>query len=123
MMYQRIAILGLVISAGAVAVIKIALGIIGKQSFYEHITVFYILLGSTLAMNLSFVPHYCLFARKEDKAMVYTTIAGAACSLTLNALLIGTFGLQGAAVATCTSFILIWALKTLYLNKIEHTIR
>jgi O-antigen/teichoic acid export membrane protein len=118
-MYQRILLIGVTVSAVATIFIKIALVYIGKESFYEHINVFYILLISNIAMNLSFVSHYCLYAMRRDTALVFTTLAGTVLSIILNFYLIDLFGIEGAAIATCSSFLLIWVFKSFYVHHAE----
>jgi O-antigen/teichoic acid export membrane protein len=116
-MYQRVAIIAICLSVLAILFIRIILIFIGKESFHEEISVFYILLLANLAMNLSFIPHYCLYAMRKDSALLYTTLAGSATSVCLNLVLIKPFGIQGAALSTCAGFTLIWILKSLYINK------
>lgn len=118
-MYQRILLIGVTVSAFATLFIKVALVYIGKESFYEDINVFYILLISNVAMNLSFVSHYCLYAMRQDTALVFTTLAGTILSIILNFYLIDLFGIEGAAIATCTSFLLIWVFKSFYVHHAE----
>jgi O-antigen/teichoic acid export membrane protein len=60
-MYQRIILIGATIAVGSIIFMKFALVFIGKESFYNDISVFYILLVSNIAMNLSFIAHYCIY--------------------------------------------------------------
>ncbi len=116
-MYQRVIFIGLTVFVVAILFIKMALVFIGKESFYSEIHVFYILLLANLAMNLSFVPHYCLFAMRNDKTLLVTTVTGTICCIVLNLFLIDIFGVEGAAVSTGLSFCLVWILKSIYASK------
>lgn len=113
-MTERVILIGFVLSIFAILFVQLSLAYIGKESFYQEIHVFYILLLSNLVMNLSFIPHYCLYAMKRDRILFYTTIIGSIASIIMNYALIPRFGIKGAALATFTSFVLIWVLKSFH---------
>ena len=78
-----------------------------KIEFIENINVLWILLGGILILNISFVPHYTLFVKHRDMAIRNITIIGAGLNVVLNIILIPSYGLVGAGVATACSFFLI----------------
>lgn len=118
-MYIRVLVISVGVGLGAFVFLKFALVYIGKESFSNHMEIFYILLVSNLAMNLSFITHYCMYAMRKDVALVITTVLAAAACLLLNYLLVPYYGIAGAATATCSSFSIAWVLKALYVWQAE----
>jgi O-antigen/teichoic acid export membrane protein len=117
-MYARVITLGILISLVEIILIHFMLEVLGKNSFKSEINTFYILLLGNIFMNLSFIPHYCLYAVKKDVIILYSTISGSLLNIVLNFVLIPHLGILGAAIATCLSFFTVWLWKALYLKKI-----
>jgi O-antigen/teichoic acid export membrane protein len=116
-MYNRIAILGISISLVEVILIQFMLDFLDKSSFRNELWTFYVLLGGNILMNLSFVPHYCLYALRKDMVILYSTVFGSLLNIVLNLVLIPAYGILGAAIATLASLFFVWLWKALYLKK------
>jgi len=84
---------------------------LGKQEFIKNLDILWILLGATFVLNLSFVPHYILFVKHKDIVIRNVTLFAAGLNIVLNIILIPTYGLIGAGVATLNSFIFILIIK------------
>ena len=115
-MYLRVFGLGVCLALGEVLLIEFLLQWLGKKSFEQEISTFYILLLSNIIMNLSFVPHYCLYALKKDMQLLYTTIIGAVINILLNSILIPKIGISGAAISALCSFLAVWLSKAFALK-------
>lgn len=72
------------------------------------------LLIGTIFSGLSGVIATVFFAIKKTKILMISTISGAIINLILNFLLVGVIGVQGAAIATMISFIIVWFVR--YIN-------
>ncbi|CAN7182269.1 oligosaccharide flippase family protein [Rossellomorea sp. LjRoot5] len=93
------------------------LNIIGKREFKDYVHVFYILLGSSFLLNLSYIPHYILYAYGLDKKIIKSVAIAVVISLVLSLFLIPTYGLVGAATSLLATNFSILLLKMLYLTK------
>ena len=93
--------------------------IINKVEFLENIEVFYTMLIANIFLNLSFVPHYILYAAQRDKIIAYSTAIASLVNIFLNILLIKKLGILGAAISTLVSFIIIAAIKGFWGVKLE----
>lgn len=109
--FWEVLIYSIIMIIGIVLFIYPILDYLGKQEFIKNLSVLWILLASTLVLNLSFVPHYILFVKKMDIVIRNITIFGAVINIGLNILLIPIYGLIGASIATLSSFILIFINK------------
>lgn len=116
-MYLRIAILGITLTVFEVLFIHLLLQWLGKEVFRAEITAFYILLISNLVMNLSFIPHYCLYALKKDKVLLVTTLLGAIFNIVFNVILVPKIGISGAAISALVGFLIVWLSKSWFLSK------
>lgn len=116
-MYLRVLFLGLCIGILEIMFINPLLQFLNKKSFENEVNILYILIFGNIAMNLSFIPHYCLYAFRKDSILLVTTVFGAFLSALLNLILIPIFGLSGAALATFISFSVVFLLKAFYLRK------
>lgn len=88
-----------------------------KDSYYTELSVYFILVLSNIALNLSFIPHYLLYAKGKDKIIFYTTFIAALFNIILNYIGIKLFGILGAGYATLVSYLLIMLLKMFYNKK------
>lgn len=111
LIYSTITIMGIVLFIYPV------LEYLDKAKFVENLSILWILLAATLVLNLSFVPHYILFVKHKDILIRNITLIGAGLNIVLNVFMIQNYGLNGAAVATATSFGVILLIKYI------HTIR
>jgi O-antigen/teichoic acid export membrane protein len=72
---------------------------------------FWLLLAAMGMMTISLVPHQALYARRQDRAIIVSTLSAFAVAMAANALLVPRMGLAGAATAT------LCAMSTLALSK------
>jgi O-antigen/teichoic acid export membrane protein len=93
------------------------LGFLGKIEFYAHLPVYYILILANTILNISYVPHYILYAKDADRLIVWSTLTGSLLNITGNILVIPRYGLIGASLSILVSYLVIWALKEYYAQK------
>ena len=98
--------------------LPIVLITIHKQEYLKDFYVFFLLALGNFFLNLSFLYHYIIYAYKKDWWIFYATIFGAIINILLNYLLIPSYGIGGASVATFVSFMLILLVKWRYAKKI-----
>ncbi len=91
----------------------IILKVFDKRDIVEHIYVFYILLGGVFFLIISNVFHYDLYIKNRDKEILWISLAGMFLNVVLNFLLIPKYDIFGAALATLSSFLLIFIFKLL----------
>lgn len=84
---------------------------IDKPNFNNNIEVLLFLLIANIILNISFVPHYILYAAQKDTVIRNSALTGAFLNILLNINLIDCFGVDGAAIATIISFLVILYLK------------
>ncbi len=84
--------------------VYLVIPILDKQELYSELPTYFALLLSAVIITLSFVPHYVLYAKKDDNKILLATVMGAVLSILLNMLWIPRYGLFGAACATVLSF-------------------
>lgn len=120
MMYLRVLGLGIIVSMFEIMLIEYLLAWIGKQSFQSEVRTLYILLLGNILMNLSFIPHYCLYAMKKDKLLFLSTFLGAIINVPLSLLFITYIGISGAALSFAISFMIVWLLKESLLRRNLH---
>jgi len=84
--------------------IFLVIPILDRQELYSELPAYFALLLSAVIITLSFVPHYVLYAKKDDNQILLATVLGAALSILLNLLWIPRYGLFGAAGAAALSF-------------------
>jgi len=109
-----IIILSLTSAIAAIILIKPALVFMGKDEFYNNISVFYILVIANIVLNVSLIPHYILYVKKKDLVIMYSTISGVILNIALNVLLIPRLGIQGAGWAILLSFAVMGFIKSMY---------
>ena len=84
--------------------IFLVIPILGRQELYAELPTYFALLISAVIINLSVVPHYVLYAKKDDNQILLATVVGAALSILLNLLWVPRYGVLGAACATVLAF-------------------
>lgn len=109
---KRVIIISSLICAALFLFSKIGFKYI-NEDFLVYINSFYILNLSSLALNFSLISHYSLYAMQQEKYLLYTSVACAVTNIILNLLLINSYGLIGASVATFASYMLVLILKYL----------
>jgi O-antigen/teichoic acid export membrane protein len=106
-----------VLVCAAAAVIKPILAVVGKTIYAEHLTIFWIMLGSTALLTCSDIPHYALYAKHRDKEIIASTVVAFGVAIMANGLLVPRYGLRGAAFATMAAFAVLVCFKMLFLIK------
>jgi len=99
-------------SIGILLLIGFVLDFMGKLEFHNNIEVLWLLIIANIILNISFIPHYVLYAAQKDIVIRNATLIGAVINIGLNLILIESYGLAGAVIATIISFIIIFILKS-----------
>ena len=107
------------VSIALLLLIQPVLEYIDKTELQQSISILWLLIISNVILNVSLVPHYNLYARKKDLQIRNATIAGALANILLNIIFIKSFGLQGAAISTILSFVIILILKVNITNRVN----
>jgi O-antigen/teichoic acid export membrane protein len=92
------------------------LAFVGNPLYGEHLSAFWILLAVTFVAALGDVPHVALYAMEKDHAIVVSTVLGLVGAVVLNILLVPSYGLAGAALATLIACAIIALAKTGFLR-------
>lgn len=88
-----------------------AIQIIQKPEFYENFYVYIILIVAVTILNISFIPHYILYAQKRDRVVMISAIVCAVINLICNLTLTSRFGLIGSAFSTLISYSVLLVIK------------
>jgi O-antigen/teichoic acid export membrane protein len=108
----------IVLTALAAILIKPVLHMINQPLYEEHLSVFFIILVSTGLTTLAYLPHYALYVKRRDMAIIAATVTGLGVALIANAVMVPRFGLPGAATATAGAIAVMALIKTMaVLNK------
>jgi len=91
--------------------IKPVLYLVGKEVYANEITVFWILIGSSAMLALSYIPHYGLFVRQRDKQMIVATVIATVVAVIGHRIFVPTYGLHGAAFVSMTAMATMAGLK------------
>ncbi len=108
-----------VLVCAVAAAIKPILAVVGKPIYAEHLTIFWIMLGSTVLLTCSNIPHYALYAKHRDKEIIVSTIVAFGVAIVANGLLVPRYGLHGAAFATMAALAVLVGFKVAFLIKRE----
>ena len=84
---------------------------IGKSEYVHQIYIFVLLLLANIALNLSFLYHFVIYAYKKDWKIFKATAWAALMNIILNWFLIPYWGIGGAAFSTLVSFGLVMLIK------------
>ena len=79
---------------------RFVLLLVGKPAYAGHLLAFYVLLGSACLNTASLIPHYALYARNRDAALVISACLALVCAVGAHVTLVPTWGILGSAVAT-----------------------
>lgn len=96
----------------AALLIEPVLELVGKQVFIESLDIFWLMLITVLLLCVSYIPHYSLFVRKNDKAIIISSVAAVIVGLIVNFVLVPTYGLRGAALASLSAMLTICLIKS-----------
>jgi O-antigen/teichoic acid export membrane protein len=111
----------IVLTTLALILIKPVLHLVHQPLYEEHFSVFFIILISVGLTTLSYLPHYALYVKHRDMAIIAATVAGLAVALVANTLLVPRYGLPGAAAATAAAVAVMTLLKTVAVLSRSHT--
>lgn len=114
-MAVRIAGAVLVLAGAAALMIRPVLWLVGREVYAQNLSIFWIMLGSTTLFALADIPHYPLYVRGKDRALVLATITAFLVGLAANVVLVPNYGLAGAATATCCAMAALLGGKSLLL--------
>jgi O-antigen/teichoic acid export membrane protein len=118
-MAVRIGAAVLVLAGVAALLIRPALWLVGREAYASNLSIFWIMLLSTALFALADIPHYPLYVRGKDRALVLATLVAFLVGLAANVLLVPDHGLTGAATATCCAMAVLLGGKSLLL--LHHT--
>ncbi|MDH4158510.1 MAG: hypothetical protein OEW00_14670 [candidate division Zixibacteria bacterium] len=98
---------------GGVVILSVlaALGIgpllylVDKEIYSNHMSIFWIMLGTVTLLTLSHIPHYALYVRRYDRAIIGSTVLSLVVAVTANALWVPGLGVRGAAWATFAAMV------------------
>lgn len=122
-MKKRVWVWSLLSSVVVLVSIFPILTFLDKDTYLDNINTFYLLILGNILLNVSLVPHYALYALKEDKALFAATLFGAITNVVLNFVFIPLYGAVGAGLAIAFSYGIIWLWKS-YSYKINlHTFK
>lgn len=88
-----------------------ALNFIGKLQFFSELETFALLLFAVFLLNVSFVPHYILYAFKMDTEVMICTVIAAVINITANFILIKSYGIVGTAISAVISYAFLLIVK------------
>lgn len=96
---------------GLLAIIKVFLRLYVEKSYYHawKYTPF-LMIGYVFLTLASFLATYYT-VNKDSRGFLFSSICGAAVNLILNAILIPAIGVSGAALATCISYVAVYAYR------------
>jgi len=118
-----------ILSTLAALLINPLLVILDRQEYTQYSNIFYLLLIAVAFLTVSFIPHYALFVRKKDKAIVGSSVAALCVAVVANYILVPLYGLAGAAYAAVASMATMFLAKLVLAlnqdkietNKVEQT--
>jgi O-antigen/teichoic acid export membrane protein len=82
-----------------------------RPIYAAHLPVYWILLVSTIAATVGYIPHCALYAKGFDRAIIASTISAFSIAIILDLLLIPRLGMMGAAIATTVAMTVMFILK------------
>ena len=112
--------LAILISVMAIVLVHALLDFIGKQQLLQEINLFYLMLFQVVIFSIQVVIQTVLYARHEDRFLLYSAVAGGILNIVLNVLLIPRLGINGAALSTILSMGVMLGLRLFLLNKSKH---
>jgi len=98
-------------SIGILLLIGSVLNFMSKIEFQNNIEVLWLLIIANIILNISYIPHYVLYAAHKDIIIRNATLISAGINIVLNLIFIKYYGIIGAAMATLISFMVIFILK------------
>lgn len=104
----------LILSTALLLFMKPVLVVVGREGLLDYYDLFLLLIASTIVMVLSYIPHFALVAIEKEWLILKSTLISMIVSLTLNFLLIPSYGIYGAAISAIFAFTVLASIKTYY---------
>ncbi len=101
---------------------KLVTKILLAESYYDSWQYIPVLIFATAFSCFVVFMGNIYLAAKRNIATLVTTVAGAVINLILNGILILFFGAQGAAIATCISYFVVYAARAIHIKRKEKDI-
>ncbi len=95
------------------------LGFMDSEPLSENLLAYFLLLLAVTFFCLSYLPHYHLYAFKEDKYLLKAAVIGASFNILVNSLLVPWIGITGAAASQLISMFLLFLAKGWYSRKLK----
>jgi O-antigen/teichoic acid export membrane protein len=95
----------------AAAAVFPLLDFVGKAEYREHLPILWPILLSALLASAAELPHTVLYAERRDRALIMTTVLVLMAAVPVHILLVGAWGIFGAATASAASFALLGSVK------------
>ncbi|NAS10974.1 oligosaccharide flippase family protein [Poritiphilus flavus] len=86
----------------------------------ENSFVFFVLLMATFFFCCSYIPHYKLYAFKQDHKLLQASVLGAVINLGSNFLLVPKYGVMGAAFAQMLGMLALFLIKQFLFQRSRH---
>lgn len=77
--------------------------LLGRPELRDNMFTFYVLLGSSAATTLGLYPFMLLYAAQRDAPLAWLAVSALAINVVLNALLVPSLGMAGAAIASAVA--------------------
>jgi len=113
--------LAVVTSGASFILIQFLLKFIGRQQLLDNIDLFYLMLVQVMLFAIQVVIQTVLYARHEDKYLLYSALAAAVMNIVINLLLVPAIGVNGAAIATILSMALMLVARLYKLRSMKNT--
>ncbi|EOH77455.1 polysaccharide biosynthesis C-terminal domain-containing protein [Enterococcus malodoratus] len=107
--------------SGIMYILKPIMTILVSDQFYSAWKYVPLLLLTVLYSSFSSFFGQYYIAAKRTNGIFFTTLMGAFCNILLNSVLIRKFGLNGAALSSTLSFLIIWIIRWINTRKIVAT--
>jgi len=112
--------LALLICAMSIVLVHPLLDFIDKEQLLQEINLFYLMLVQVIIFSIQVVIQTELYAKHEDKFLLYSAVAAGVLNIVLNVLLIPRLGINAAAFSTILSMGVMLGLRLFLLMKSKH---
>ncbi len=102
-----------VLGVGALLLIRPVLDLLNRPVYAGEVDVFTIMVGSVVALCLSYLPHYALFVRRRDREIIGIGVLALVVALVANSVLVPRLGIPGAAWSTLVAMVVLLAGKSI----------
>lgn len=94
--------------------------ILATEEYYEAIYIMPPIAAGVFLVSVEYMHSNILIYNKNSKCILYATIGGAICNITLNAIFIPVFGYMAAAYTTLVTHIVLAFSQAILANKVHH---